>query len=319
MIYPIRTQPVFKQYIWGGDNLKKKYNKDVPFDTAAESWEISCHNDGLSIVAEGEYKGKTLKEVIFSNKKEMLGYEDTEVFPLLVKILDAKDSLSVQVHPDNEFAAKYENGELGKTEMWYIIDAKPDANLVFGLKEGTTPEILKKAIEDGTLEEHLNYVPVKKGDYLYIPSGTIHAIRDGILIAEIQQSSNTTYRVYDYNRVDKDGNKRPLHVEKAVLATNYENTGKIPPDFSYTELPGGKYKILTSCEYFTVEKYEINSFVEIKKETNKFEMLIFTDGTGKIIYDGKEYKFLPGDSFFIPAAIDEYRISGKCEFLRSFE
>ena len=319
MIYPIKTQPVFKQYIWGGDSLKKKYNKNVPFDTAAESWEISCHNDGLCLVAEGEYKGKTLKEVIFSNKKEMLGRDDTEVFPLLVKILDAKDSLSVQVHPDNEFAAKHENGELGKTEMWYIIDAKPGATLVFGLKEGTTPEILKKSIEDGTLEEHLNYVPVKKGDYLYIPSGTIHAIRDGILIAEIQQSSNTTYRVYDYNRVDKDGNKRPLHIEKAVLATNYENTGNIPNPSPDVKIPGGKFKVIASCEYFTVEKYEVSDSVCMEKRMDKFEMLIFTDGEGEIVYDGKEYKFISGDSFFIPAAIDNYTISGKCEFLRSFE
>ncbi len=319
MIYPIKTQPVFKQYLWGGDSLKKKFNKNVPFDTAAESWEISCHNDGLSLVAEGEYEGQTLKEVIFSNKKEMLGREDTEVFPLLVKILDAKDSLSVQVHPDNDFASKYENGELGKTEMWYIMDAKPGANLVFGIKEGTTPETLKKSIEDGTLEDYLNYVPVKKGDFLHIPSGTIHAIRDGILIAEIQQSSNTTYRVYDYNRVDKDGNKRPLHVEKAVLATNYENNGNIPESFPEKEIPGGKFRTLTSCEYFTVEKYEISQKYDIEKETDKFEMLLFTDGKGKIIYDGKEYSFVPGDSFFMPAAIDGYTISGECEFLRSFE
>jgi len=319
MIYPIKTQPIFKQYIWGGDSLKKKFNKDVPFDTAAESWEISCHNDGLSLVADGEYKGKTLKEVIFSNKKEMLGREDTQVFPLLVKILDAKDSLSVQVHPDNEFAAKHENGELGKTEMWYIIDAKPGANLVFGLKEGTSPEILKSSIEDGTLEEHLNYVPVKKGDYLYIPSGTIHAIRDGILIAEIQQSSNTTYRVYDYNRVDKDGNKRPLHVEKAVLATNYENIGNIPEPSPDVEIPGGKFEQIAKCEYFTVEKYETRTFVEIEKETDKFEMLVFTDGAGIIAYNGKEYDFRAGDSFFIPAAMEKYTVSGECEFLRSFE
>ena len=319
MIYPIKTSPVFKQYIWGGNSLKKKYNKSVPFDTAAESWEVSCHSDGLSLVAEGEYEGMTLKEVLFSHKREMLGREDVEVFPLLVKLLDAKECLSVQVHPDNEFAAKYENGELGKTEMWYVVDAKPGANLVYGLKEGTDAQMLKESIENGTLEEHLNYVPVKKGDSFFIPSGTIHAIRDGIIIAEIQQSSNTTYRVYDYNRVDKDGNKRPLHVEKAVMATDF-SAKAMPRDASQkAEFSGGTSEVIASCEYFTVIKYEITESADLEKNNDKFEMLIFTEGEGIIEYMGEEYKFLPGDSFFIPAAMEKYTVKGKCEFLRAFD
>ena len=319
MIYPIKTTPVFKDYIWGGDSLKKKFGKPVPGDSAAESWEISCHTDGLSFVAEGEYEGKTLKEVVFSHKKEMLGREDVEVFPLLVKILDAKECLSVQVHPDNKFAAQYENGELGKTEMWYIMDAKPGANLVFGLKEGTTPDVMRESAQNGTLEEHLNFVPVKKGDFFYIPAGTVHAIRDGIIIAEIQQSSNTTYRVYDYNRVDKSGNKRELHIEKAVLATDYSSNGQLPSASPGEPFPGGFFQTLASNEYFTVVKYESDQEVTLKKSTDKFEMLVFTQGFGEIEYSGNSYKFLPGDSFFIPAAMEGYTIKGNCEFLRTFE
>lgn len=319
MVYPIKTAPVFKQYIWGGQNLEKKFAKPVPFETAAESWEISCHNDGLSLVAEGEHKGKTLKEVIFSNKKEMLAKDDMEVFPLLVKLLDAKESLSVQVHPDNQFAAEHENGELGKTEMWYVIDAKPGACLVYGLREGTTPEILRRSAQDGTLEEHLNYVPVKKGDSFHIPSGTIHAIGEGILIAEIQQSSNTTYRVYDYNRTDKEGNKRPLHIEKAVMATDYANCNNIPLPENKTFFGGGSSQILSACEFFTVIKYALDFDVKIEKETNKFEMLVFTEGSGILEYMDKQYSFCPGDSFFIPATMGSYKVKGKCEFLRSYE
>lgn len=318
MIYPIKTAPVFKQYLWGGDNLMKKFDKPVPDGFAAESWEVSCHRDGLSLVANGEYKDQVLRDVIFANSEAMLGKSDTETFPLLLKLLDANDKLSVQVHPDNEFAAKYEDGELGKTEMWYVVDAKPDAKLIYGLKEGTTPQAFEKAIQNGTLEELLNYVPVKKGDSFFIPSGTVHAICEGLVIAEIQQSSNTTYRVYDYNRTDKDGNKRPLHVEKAILATDYNaGTGSNLPK-EVVSVDGGTYQIIAECEYFTVIKYSCEKAMTVSK-TNQFEMLICTDGNGSIGYDGIDYEFKAGDSFFIPAAISDYIIKGKCEILRSHE
>lgn len=319
MIYPIKTAPVFKQYLWGGNTLKTKFGKPIPNGFAAESWEISCHSDGLCSVAEGEYKGKLLRDVIFADTKAMLGKEDAQGFPLLVKLLDAKDKLSVQVHPNNDFAAAYENGELGKTEMWYVVDAAPGAHLVYGLKKGTTPEVFKKAAQDGTLEEYLNYVPAKKGDSFFIPSGTVHAICEGLLIAEIQQSSNTTYRVYDYNRTDKDGNKRPLHIDKAVLAADYNAGGlktSLPDKISFD---GGTSQIIAECEYFTVIKYDVNGTVSISKPDTKFEMLICTEGGGDLEYNGTDYDFAAGDSFFIPAAITSYKLKGKCELLRSYE
>ena len=319
MIYPLKTTPVFKQYLWGGNNLETKLSKSILDSFAAESWEISCHDDGLCTICDGEFKGMTLKEVISQNPKEMIGKENFDIFPLLVKFIDANDKLSVQVHPDNDFANKYENGQLGKSEMWYVLDAKPNSKLIYGLKQGVTSETMKKSIENGTLEEILNYVPVKKGDYFYIPAGTIHAICEGHLIAEIQQSSNLTYRVYDYNRRDKDGNKRELHTEKAINATNYNADAYKKSENVIEKQNGYSVSRLVDCEYFTVLKYIIDKKVSFKKQSDKFEMIICVEGNGTLLYNDCAYEINKGDSFFIPAAITEYSIEGKCEVLRSYE
>ena len=316
MITPIKTEPVFKQYIWGGSALKDKYGKNIKDNFAAESWEISCHDDGLSLVAEGEHKGKTLREVIMADKENMLGC-DIDEFPLLVKFLDANSNLSVQVHPDDEFAELHENGSLGKTEMWYVIDAKPGAKLVYGLKNGTTREQFKKAIEDGTLEELLNFVPVKAGDTFFIPAKTIHAICEGLLIAEIQQSSNTTYRVYDYNRVDKDGNKRELHTEKAIMVSNLDDIeGKEKAVPHTTMVNDTEVSCLVHCDYFAVTKYNVKTEFNIINST--YELFNCLEGSGRIEYDGGYMDFKAGDSIFIPAAIGFYTIKGKTEVLVSY-
>ena len=321
MITPLKTTPVFKQYLWGGSALKDKYNKDIKDNFAAESWEISCHDDGLSLIAEGEFKGKTLKEVVMADKKNMLGDENMEQFPLLVKFLDANDNLSVQVHPDNDYAFANENGSLGKTEMWYIIDAKPGAKLIYGLKDGVTKEQFEKAIEEGTLEELLNYVPAKKGDAFFIPATTLHAICSGLLIAEIQQSSNTTYRVYDYNRTDKDGNKRELHTKKAVDVTSLqdvEGMEKYVP-IRYTE-GSADADIISSCDYFTVIKYNLDTDgdARVSPYAPRFEMLMCTEGEAVISYNGGQMKVNAGDSIFMPAALGDYSFEGKGEIIRSF-
>jgi len=321
MITPLKTSPVFKQYIWGGSALKDKYNKDIKDNFAAESWELSCHDDGLSLIAEGEHKGKTLKEVVMSDKKNYLGDESIEVFPLLVKFLDANDKLSVQVHPDDDYASKNENGALGKTEMWYIIDAKPDAKLVYGLKNGVTKEQFEKGIEDGTLEDILNFVPAKKGDAFFIPATTLHAIGSGLLIAEIQQSSNTTYRAYDYNRTDKDGNKRELHIKKAVDVTSLENvegSEKYVP-IRYTEGSSDAY-IISNCEYFTVIKYILGDDRDARviPYEPRFELLMCLEGEAVITYNGGTMEIKAGDSIFMPAALGEYSFEGQGEILRSF-
>lgn len=319
MITPIKTSPVFKQYIWGGSALKEKYNKNIPDDFAAESWEISCHKDGMSIVAEGEFSGRTLEEVIMSDKANMLGDESMEQFPLLVKLLDANDNLSVQVHPDDEYAAVNENGSLGKTEMWYVIDAKPGAKLVYGLKDGVTKEQFSKAIDNGTLEELLNFVEVNPGDAFFIPSKTLHAIGKGLLIAEIQQSSNTTYRVYDYNRTDANGNKRELHTAKALDVTSLEDVEgreRVAPVPYPAE--GADAGIISLCEFFAVIRYKLNGKTDIMPYSRRFEMLVCTKGSAKLIYEGGVMNINAGDSVFVPAALGGYSLEGDCDILRSF-
>ncbi len=316
MAYPLKTKPVFKQYIWGGSALRDRFGKDIPDGFAAESWEISCHEDGPCQVANGPYAGMLLEDVLNSHQAEMLGGKRYETFPLLVKLLDANQDLSVQVHPDDAYAKEHENGSLGKTEMWYVVDAKPGAKLVYGLKPGTTREGFRMAIENGTLEEVLHYVPVKKGDTFFIPAGTLHAICGGLLIAEIQQSSNTTYRVYDYNRRDKDGKLRPLHVEKAVDVTNLHpvtESGYVPP----VTKDGNTVTVLASCPYFETVKYEIASCAQMAAR-GAFELLVFTEGNGSIAYDGGEEAFRSGDSFFIPATLGDYTIHGACDVLRTY-
>lgn len=316
MAYPMRTNPTFKQYIWGGSALADRFGKPIPDGFAAESWEISAHPDGPCTIANGAYAGMELAEALEKYPAELLGEARYDTFPLLVKLLDANQDLSVQVHPDDAYAKEHENGSLGKTEMWYVVDAKPGARLVYGLKPGTTRESFRAAIENGTLEEILNYVPVKKGDSFFIPAGTLHAICGGLLIAEIQQSSNTTYRVYDYNRRDKDGNLRQLHVEKAVDVTKMEtaaDSGYQPP----VTADGNTVTVLASCPLFETVKYEVSASAAIKSR-GAFELLVFTEGAGSIAYDGGEEPFKAGDSFFIPAALDDYTIDGACEVLRAY-
>ncbi|MGN0552633.1 MAG: type I phosphomannose isomerase catalytic subunit, partial [Oscillospiraceae bacterium] len=210
-MYPLKLKPAFKDYLWGGTKLRDVYGKDCSFDKVAESWELSCHKDGNSVIDNGEAKGMTLAEYIEKKGKAILGKncERFENFPVLIKLIDAKDNLSVQVHPDNEYAMRVE-GEYGKTEMWYIVDCDEGAELIYGFKGNVSKEEFAERIKNNTLLEITNSVPVKKGDVFFIRSGTLHAIGKGILIAEIQQNSNTTYRVYDYGRVGADGKTRPL-------------------------------------------------------------------------------------------------------------
>lgn len=224
-MYSIKFEPVFKEKVWGGNKLAKYLSKDVSMDVkVGESWEIACHREGTSKIRNGEYKGLTLEElikhygdIVFGKSIEKI----TDRFPLLIKFIDANDKLSVQVHPDDEYAMKFED-DFGKTEMWYIVDAEPGAKLVYGLKKGITKEDFIKAIENNDFDEILREIEVKKGDVVFIPAGTIHAIGKGILIAEIQQSSDITYRVYDWNRVGLDGKPRELHIEKALDVINFD-------------------------------------------------------------------------------------------------
>jgi len=230
-LYPLKFGKVYKDYIWGGRNLDK-IGKELPSSgNVAESWELSCHKNGMSTISNGEYSGMTLEEYINKFGCEAIGkalpQKDLDKFPLLIKFIDANDSLSVQVHPSDEYAFKNENGELGKNEMWYILSAESEATLVAGVANGVTKESFAEAIKNNTVEECLNYIQVKEGDFINIPDGLVHAIGKGIILAEVQQNSDTTYRVYDYNRVGADGKTRPLHVEKSLETINFSYTGEV--------------------------------------------------------------------------------------------
>ena len=260
-IYPLLFEPVLKDYIWGGRNLETVFGRKLPADTnIAESWEIAAHKDGQSIVKNGPLAGKTLAETHAILGLDLIGTrnqwaQERDKFPLLIKLLDANRELSVQVHPDDTYALANEGNELGKSEMWYILDAAPDAAVIYGVTEGTTPENFAQAIKDGNLEPRLHYLPVKAGDFVDVPAGTLHAILGGILVAEIQQNSNTTYRVYDWNRMGKDGKPRALHIDKSLDVINFEQIA-LPPcegDIVADE-HGIVRKQLASNRYFAVEE-----------------------------------------------------------------
>jgi len=294
--YPLKLAPVFKEIIWGGSKLKTDFGKKCDLEKLAESWELTVRSDGMNVIENGEYAGMTLAEY--------LG-DDANGFPLLIKLIDACDRLSIQVHPDDEYARVHE-GEYGKTEMWYIVDALPGAQLVYGLKD-YDKEKFAAAAADGTLEKYLSFVDVKKGDIFFIPSGCVHAIGAGILIAEIQQSSNVTYRVYDYNRRGADGKLRPLHVQKALdVIVDYKQE-----DIDAIRFSDGKDEnSIANCKYFRVE--HIFGATDIFAG-DSFVHLLCLDGNGEI----GGYPLAKGDSYFIPAGCGLVRVTGDAEIITS--
>lgn len=306
----LKLRPSYKDYLWGGHRLVEKYNKEFDGDILAESWELSCHPDGPSYVVNGSYAGKTLQEYIDLEGKKVLGNncQKFEEFPILVKFIDAKDNLSIQVHPDNEYALKNE-GQYGKTEMWYIMDCEEGAFLYYGFKKEVSKEEFEERIKTDTLLEVLNAVPVQKGDVLFIEAGTIHAIGKGIVIAEIQQNSNVTYRVYDFGRVGKDGKKRELHIDKAVEVTN-----RVPISRKNTCYPH-----VASCDYFTVDCLNMDgklmSSMKGSVGEESFASILIMEGEGTISCGGETIPYRKGDSFFMSAGSGEYEISGECEAL----
>lgn len=312
-LYPMKLNAPCKDYIWGGNRLREEYGKVSEAGKIAESWELSCHKDGESVIANGDFAGKTLSEFIETEGKEILGKncEKFEYFPILIKLIDAKDNLSVQVHPNNEYALRVE-GEYGKTEMWYIVDCDPGAELLYGFKSNISKEEFERRIKDNTLLEVTNSVPVHKGDVFFIESGTLHAIGKGILIAEIQQNSNTTYRIYDYGRVGADGKPRQLHIEKAV-----EVTELTPPKYptkamgEIRQKDGCTVQLLSECEYFRVNKVCAEEKCDLEATENSFNSILVLDGEGEI--DGVKLK--KGESCFIPAGYGRYTFKGNAEMV----
>lgn len=306
----VKLRPSCKEYLWGGRKLITDFHKEYQGELLAETWELSCHPDGPSYISEGEYAGETLNEYILMEGKKTLGKcaKKFEQFPILIKFIDAAQDLSVQVHPNDEFALENEK-QYGKTEMWYVVDCEEDASLYYGFSKKIGREEFKERIQNQTLLEVLNKVYVKKGDVLFIEPGTIHAIGKGCVIAEIQQNSNITYRVYDYGRKDKNGKERDLHIEKALQVTN-----RIPIQRQKSFEPH-----IVSCEYFTVDKLVLDGGMMKKMcgtvNAETFEHILMLDGTARISSEDETVQVSKGDSILLTASTGDYSVEGKCEAL----
>jgi mannose-6-phosphate isomerase len=319
MLYPMKLKAPLKDYLWGGTKLKTDYGKTSDMDKVAESWELSCHKDGKSVIENGKYQGLTLEDWIEKAGKAVLGThaQRFEYFPLLIKLIDAKGNLSVQVHPDNEYALRVE-GEYGKTEMWYIVDCEPGAQLIYGFKQEISKAEFEQRIKENTLLEVCNQVPVHKGDVFFINSGTLHAIGKGILICEIQQNSNTTYRVYDYGRVGKDGKPRELHVKKAIDVTRLTPpTHKVGADAQIDILADCKAQLIASCEYFTVYHFDLDGSLQLKAGEESFQSFTVLEGDITLVWADGELTLKKGESVFLPAGLGKYELRGKGDFILS--
>ncbi len=301
-MYPLILKAPLKDYIWGGTRLKNEYGFSSDKEKVAEAWVLSCHKDGTNTVSNGEYAGKTLTEVLDIWGERALGKEAEkfEYFPILIKLIDACDKLSVQVHPDDEYALRVE-GEYGKTEMWYIVDCNPGAKLLYGFKNEISKEEFAERIMNNTLDDVVNYVNVNKGDVFFISAGTLHAIGEGILIAEVQQNSNTTYRVSDYGRLGADGKPRELHVEKAN-----DVTLTVPPTHPYGNIGISRgegnslIRELATCDKFTAEHISLCGEIDIKCN-DSFVSLVVLDGSATLKWDDESLELSKGESVFIPA------------------
>ncbi len=319
---PFMLAPVGKDYLWGGSRLNDDFAKNIDMSPLAETWECSTHPDGASIVASGEFTGKTLRDVLKSHPEFIGTHPETSgELPILIKFIDAKKDLSVQVHPDDEYAREHENGSLGKTEMWYVLDAAKGARLIYGFYNDTDEETIRRSLEQGTIEKYLRKVPIQKDDVFFIPAGQVHAIGAGALIAEIQESSNLTYRLYDYDRTDKNGNKRELHIDKALRVANLKRSGEPKQPMRVLKFrPGIASEFLCRCKYFEVSRLLLNTervreSVSIQAGSNSFRVLLCTEGCGMYFWDGGSLPFYKGDCLFLPADSVSVRMHGAAQLL----
>ena len=313
---PVKISPYVTSALWGGSRLISEYSIESDSENVAEAWVLSCHQRGSSTVVTGEYSGKTLREVFesdrstFGKKCEML-----DDFPLLIKFIDAKENLSVQVHPDEEYARKNENAS-GKTECWYILDCEKEAELILGFKEKIDKDTFQKAIEDNTLSKFVKRYKVKKGDFFFLQAGTLHSICKGVLLAEVQQNSDITYRVYDYGRKDKNGNARELHTKKAIDVTKTEPYIFYEPS-EKEAFEDENRKLLVNCELFTVCKLCFDREYKGVSDENSFVSLLVLSGEGDFVCGDTAFAIKKGESIFVPANKGEFTLSGKMEILET--
>ena len=312
LVEPLFMKPVFQEKIWGGSRLNSVFGFELPSDKIGEDWAISAHPHGKSVIENGPFKGQTLDQ-LWQDHQELFGHQSEEVFPLLVKILDAEDDLSVQVHPDDEYG-KHHAGELGKTECWYIIDAAPGAEIIYG-HHAQTKEELAEMIQEGRWDNLLKHVPVRKGDFFFVPSGTMHAIGKGIMILETQQSSDTTYRVYDYDRKDAQGKTRELHIQQSIDVTNVPDHA---PELAIKEIRKGNSAITTylQTKFFNVYEWLVKGECSFKAFA-PYTLMTVIEGFGYLVVDGKEYELNMGTSCILPNQVKEWQIKGDVRIIAS--
>ena len=313
-VYPLKFDPLFKEKVWGGENMARVLGKRLPPGAhIGESWEVSGYGDDVSVVANGPYQGMRLHRMVADFGDALLG---TDVppgrVPLLFKFVDAADRLSVQVHPDDAYARRTEHGALGKTEAWYIVDAQPGARLVRGLEPGVDADTLRRAVEAGRLDAILHWIEVSPGDVIFVPAGQVHAIGEGILLYEVQQSSDSTYRVYDWGR------PRPLHVGKALEVTCYDQLPDLVEGLS-TEETGGTRTALISCRYFVMERWNVHASMESRCDGHSFHVLSVLDGHGEIRWGAHQAMPIErGESLLLPAQLGAYEVSGNVLVIQTY-
>jgi len=316
-LYPLQFEPILKERIWGGTKLKTFLNKPITSNITGESWEISTVENDVSVVVKGSLKGKSLNELINEFPEAVLGTkvyaQFGKQFPLLFKYIDAREDLSIQLHPNDELAKKRHNS-FGKTEMWYVMQADTDARLIVGFKEKSSPEEYIKNLNNKTLLTILDTKKVKQGDVFMLDTGTIHAIGAGIVIAEIQQTSDITYRVYDFDRVEANGKTRELHIDLALEALNYE---KIQAQRFYSKTENIANEIV-NCNYFTTNFIPLDGNIEIHKNQTSFTVYMCVEGDFKLTFDNESYSYKKGDTVLIPAAITDFQLSGKASILEIY-
>ncbi|MBF7020181.1 mannose-6-phosphate isomerase, class I [Staphylococcus sp. 18_1_E_LY] len=309
---PLFLKPVFQERIWGGTKLTE-FGYDIPYDNTGECWAISAHPNGANTILNGRYKNYTLDQV-WEENRALFGNDDREAFPLLTKILDAQDKLSVQVHPDDAYAKAHE-GEYGKTECWYILDAEEDAEIIYGVN-AQNQETLNNMIDNREFDQLFNTVKVQKGDFYYVPAGTVHAIGKGIMILETQQSSDTTYRIYDYDRTDKNGEQRALHLEESKEVIDLSQTSPNATPKALTR-DDEHYTQLVASPFFTVEKWNVSQQVNFKKPQD-YCLVSIIEGSGEIIVDGEAYELEKGQHFVLTSEDNAVQFNGELTMIVSY-
>ena len=306
-------KPVFKERIWGGTKLRDMYNYDIPSDRTGECWAIAAHTHGQSIVDAGKFKGQTLG-ALWENHRELFGNMKGDTFPLLTKILDAKIDLSVQVHPDDDYAYTHENGELGKTECWYIIDCDEDAEIIYG-HHAESKDQFEQMVQQGSWDQLLRKIKVKPGDFFYVPSGTIHALGKGTVVLETQQNSDTTYRVYDYDRRDQDGKLRELHIEKSLDVTTVPHVDH-PIEPMVSQQGDTTITKYVDNDFFTVYKWDILDHYSFDQKEN-FMLASVIEGHGTFNTADQEVTLKKGDHFLMPYGLGQCQIDGNLKMIVS--